>query len=280
MKKIKYILTLIALSCIVVSCEDDEPITAGEGNPLNEEVINIEAVVSAEFDVVGEGINFDYTVTIPSALPSDADITVELELSNGRITTSRVEFAAGATTGTETITVAAEDDFITGDAVEGTPNSAVLKVTGVLLDPLVTGTAYTISSNDLSLGMYSIVPEPNPAGLEILMDWPEAGVNDIDLGLFTGAGSFLRASETGSRYESITVENTEPDGTYLLASVAFTAPPVGGLPLKFFFVTPEGDLEVFDVDYPEAGGLVLSLSFDKVTDVDTGITSYGNFTIL
>ena len=37
-----------------VSCEDDDPLTAGDGDPLNENIISVDATVSTTQPTVGE----------------------------------------------------------------------------------------------------------------------------------------------------------------------------------------------------------------------------------
>lgn len=284
MKKIKYIFLLTVLSGTLFSCTDDDPISAGNGDPLNKEVVNVEATLTTEFDVIGEGTDFDFTVTLPNALPSKATITVELELDNGQITSDTVVVKAGETVRTGTITVAADDGYLIGDdPFLGAENAATLRTRAIMLDPLVSGTTYTISSNEVDLGVYRFVPEPNPAGLEILLDWVDPSSNDLDLYLVDSPPSaILDRSESGSRYESITVLSSDyADGTYLIAAASFTTPPAGGTPMKLILTLPTGELETIDLVFPEGdGGLEFFVSFDKSTNLESGIISYTNFTVL
>jgi len=284
MKKLnfKYVFLSLAVVFAFSSCEDEDPISAGDGNPLNENVINLDATIAAEYDVIGEGTSFDFTVTIPSALSSDATVTAELALDNGAFSTGTATILAGETTATGTITAPADDDVISGtDPFVGAADAATLKASAVLLETLETGNAYTISSNVLDLGVYALVEEPDAGAIGIRMDWIDPDVNDLDLYLLNSGFSTISAQETGSRYEVINEDNADlPDDTYLLGVVSFTAPPAGGTPLVMLITLPDGNLEVFNFTYPEGAGSIIPLSFDKVTDAETGVITYENFTVL
>ena len=271
MKKmnLKYLFLALAVVFTFSSCEDEDPISAGDGNPLNENVINIDATISAEYNVIGEGTSFDFTVTIPNALSRKAIITAELELANGTFSTDTLSIAAGETSGTGTITAPADDDLASGDdPFIGAADAATLRTKAILLDPLEDGNTYIINSNELSLGVYRLVQEPDAGAIGIRMDWLDSDVNDLDLYLLNSGFSTISAQETGTRYEVINALNSDlADDTYLLGVVSFTAPPAGGTPLVILITLPNGNLEVFNFTYPEGAGSIIPLSFDKVTNL-------------
>lgn len=285
MKKIfnlKYIAFIGLFGLLLTSCEDDEAISAGEADPLNKEVVNIDATIESELDAFGEGKSFEFTVTLPSSFQSDATVTVTLDLDNGARTTGTAIVEAGSTTGTGSITAAPDDSVETDTDYLGSQNAARLYATAILLDELVPGTTYTISSNVIDLAIYDTLPDTDPAGLTVFLDWANPDVNDLDLYLldFPVTGQF-DASESGSRYEEILMESADyADGTYSVAVASFTAVPAGGTPLSIVFIRPTGDLEVFNFTYPEGSPGEIYVSFEKTTDPETGVISYTNFTIL
>lgn len=286
MKKynLKYILVFAALSLIFGACEDDTAISAGEGDPLNENVINLDATVASAQTITGEANKLPFTVTLPQSFSSEATVTARIILDSGASTTGTAVIEAGATTGTGSITLPADDDVFSSSGLFGLPDAATLSLIAIALEELETGKAYTISSNSLSLGLYDDTLDPDAGGLNLLLDWENPADNDLDLYVFDATGATnLEFSESGSRYESDLFENTgRADGTYLIVIASYTQPPVGGFAYKLLVTLPTGELIDLDGMIPETfpAGLQLVGTFDKVTDAVTGVVSYENIVLL
>ncbi|GAA0724890.1 hypothetical protein GCM10009430_29800 [Aquimarina litoralis] len=277
---LKYILAIAVFGLLFTACEDDDPITAGIGDPLTKEVINLDATIASDITITGEGNVVDFTVTLPQSFNSAVTVTARATLDNGNFTTGTAEIDAGATTGTGSITLSPDDSVIDGSTIDGIADAVSIELIGILLDELVPDTTYTISSNVLSLGLY---PDTLPAagGLNILFDWDNPAVNDLDLEVIDRAfTSIFESSGTGSRFESDLFQTTgRADGIYDVYYTIFSASPTEDINFNVLFTLPDGRLTVVSGVIP-AGSAASTrtpiATFEKSTDAVTGVTSYIN----
>lgn len=281
MKKLN--LKYIVLSLTVLffcACEDDEPISAGMGDPANATVVNLEGTITPDLLVVGEGNVIGFEVTLPNSFTSDATVSARIELDNGTSSIGTATVEAGATTGRGTITIPADDDVITGDTIGGVSNAAEISLVAILLEELVPNTTYTITSPIVDLGIYSDTL-PADSGLNILFDWEDPANNDFDLFAFpiTG-GTSIEGSGTGSRFEGFLFQNAgRADAEYIIAYEIFGTPPANDVGYELLFTLPDGSLEILSgtiaAGTPADSVLALAI-FEKSTDPVSGEVSYIN----
>ncbi|RZS99940.1 hypothetical protein [Aquimarina brevivitae] len=278
--RLKYIAFVGLFGLILTSCEDDNPVTAGIGDPLDKEIINIDATIASDVTVTGEGNVVDFTVTLPQAFSTDVTVTATARMDNGGVTTGTAEIAAGATTGAGTVTISPDDSVIDGETIEGASDALTIELTAILLDELVPGTTYTISSNELSLGIY---PKTLSAagGINILLDWNGAPGIDIDMQVIDrGFTAIFENAASGDRFEEDLFENTgRADGIYDVYVIAFTPVAAGGTDYNVLFTLPDGRLVAVNGTLPEStpvGVRIPVATFEKSTNVDTGVVSYIN----
>ncbi|MDY8134434.1 hypothetical protein [Aquimarina sp. 2201CG5-10] len=281
MKKLNFKYILLSLAILAFgSCDDDDPISAGIGDPSTKNIINLESTVASDLAVIGEGNVIGFSVTLPQGLSSDATVTARITLDNGNTSTGTATVAAGATTGTGTITVPADDGVITGDTVGGVSNAAQLSLIAILLDELEPNTTYTITSNTVDLGIYADTL-PSDSGLNILFDWEDPATNDLDMQVIDRAFTFIfETSESGNRFESDLFQNAgRDDGIYDVYTIIFTASPTVDLNYDLLFTLPDGSLEVINGTLPAGSPNLTRIpiaTFEKSTDAVTGEVSYIN----
>ncbi|MHA7058607.1 hypothetical protein ACWGOQ_0015390 [Aquimarina sp. M1] len=280
LNKLKYISIIAVFGLLFTACEDDDPISAGIGDPLNKEVINLEATIASDVTVTGEGNRVDFTVTLPQSFSSDATVTARAIFDNGNSTTGTAVVEAGSTVGTGFVTLSPDDNVIDGDSIDGAADAVEISLIGILLDELIPDTTYTISSNALSLGIY---PDTLPAagGLNILFDWDNPGANDLDMDVidrdFT---AIFESSGTGSRFESDLFQTSgRADGIYDIYATIFSASPTEPIDYNVLMTLPNGVLEVVSGTLPAGSPSSTRIpiaTFEKSTNVETGVTSYIN----
>ncbi|WP_299440283.1 hypothetical protein [uncultured Aquimarina sp.] len=276
---LKYIILSLAVLCFC-ACDDDDPISAGDGDPLSETVVNLEATITPDLLVIGEGNVISFQVTLPNSFSSDATVTARITLDNGNNSIGTATVLAGATTGSGTITVPADDGVITGDTVGGVSNAATITLVAILLDELVSGTTYTISSNSVDLGIYADTL-PADSGMNVLFDWEDPATNDLDMEIIDRAfTSIFESAASGSRFESDLFQNAgRDDGIYDVYVTIFTASPTVDLNYDLLMTGPDGVLYVVNGALPAgspAGTRIAIATFEKVTDAVSGEVSYIN----
>jgi len=281
MKKFNLKYIVLSLSILFFcACEDDDPISAGMGDPTNSTVVNLEGTITPDLLVVGEGNVIGFQVSLPNSFSSDATVTARIELDNGTSNIGTATVLAGATTGTGTITVPADDDVITGNTIGGVSNAARIFLIAILLDELVEDTAYTLSSPSVDLGIYSDTL-PADSGLNILFDWENPATNDFDMEVIDrGFTALFEVSETGNRFESALFQNAgRDDGIYDIYVTIFTDSPTVDVNYEFLFTSPDASLTVINGVLPAgspSGSRIPLASFEKLTDPVTGDVSYIN----
>lgn len=277
---LKYIILALVAIIGFSSCEDDDPISAGIGDPSNKNVVNVEATVTPAQTIIGEGNLLSFQVTVPNSFSTNVTITARIELDNGNSTIGTATIAAGATTGTGTISVPADDGVITGDTVGGVANAGKLFLIAILLEDLEPNTTYTISSNTADLGIYADT-RPADSGLNIILDWEDPANNDFDMQVIDRAfTTIFETAETGSRFEFDLFQNAgRADGIYDIYVIIFTPSPTVDVKYDLLMTHPDGRLEVISSAIPAgspAGVRIPIATFEKSTDAVTGEVSYIN----
>ncbi|MFD2589071.1 hypothetical protein ACFSQJ_19250 [Croceitalea marina] len=275
-----YFLFGLLMAFTIVSCEDDEPFSAGEGDPLLKNVISLTATLSTDQLTVGEGNVIDFDVTLPNSFASDASVTVRVELDNGQTTTGTATVAAGATAGSGSLTMPPDDGVVGGTTVAGALNAAQLFAEAILLDELEPGNTYVLTSNVVDLNIY---PDTLPVagGINVIADWNGAPGVDIDMQMIDRAfTTIFEDAASGSRFESDLFQNVgREDGIYDVYLIAFTPVDPAGTPYAVLFTLPDGRL--VDVTGTLAGDTPLGTripvaTFEKTTNAETGVISYIN----
>lgn len=265
----------------VVSCEDDEPVSAGEGDPLTKNVVSVDAMVTALQPNVGEGNLTPFAVTIGNSFSSDATVTVKVTFDNGEVSTGTAVVPAGTTTGTGSLTMPADDGFIPNGLVA--ENAGTLSAVAILLDDLVADTTYVIAPNSTDIGIFSDTLAV-AGGLNSILDWSNSANVDLDFFVVNEAGMDLESGETGSRFESDLFQTIgRADGVYTFETIIFGAPADEAINYQALSTLPDGSLNVFEGTLPagSAQGVRIPLgTFEKITDEVSGTISYTNFTAL
>jgi len=266
----------------VLSCEDDEPISAGDGDPLAKNVVSVDAMVTALQPNVGEGNLTPFAVTIGNTFSSDATVTVKVTFDNGDVSTGTALVPAGATTGTGALTMPADDGFIPAGLVA--ENAGTLSAIAILLDELVEDTTYVIAPNATDIGIFSDTLGV-AGGLNSIFDWSNSENADLDFYVIDEAfTAIFEDSETGSRFESDLFETVgREDGVYVFYTIIFTAPADEAIDYQVLSTLPDGSLNVFEGTLPAGspqGSFIPLGSFEKITDEVSGTISYTNFTAL
>jgi hypothetical protein len=280
MKNIKFLLLTMSLIALSTSCEDDDPFTAGEGDPLLKTVVPIVATVSTDQLSIGEGNVMDFSVTLPNSFGSDTSVTVRVLLDNGQTNTGTASVAAGSTTGTGSLTMPPDDGLLTGDTVDGAINGAELFAEAILLDELVPGTTYTLTSNVVDLNIYPRTLAVG-GGINIISDWN--GAPDIDIDMYVIDRAFttiFERAESGSRFEEDLFQNVgRPDGIYDVHLSLFTPAAPGGTPYAVLMTLPDGrlvDVRGTLAEDEALGTFIPVATFEKSTNAETGVVSYIN----
>ncbi len=284
LNKLKYLSFAVALGLTFVACEDDDPITAGAGDPDTKNIVNLDATLTTAQSATGEGNTLAFSVTLPQTFASDATVTTRVELDNGETTLGTATVAAGATSGTGSIVLPGDDGVITGATIAPVDNSATLKVVGFLLEEEEPGTLYVVNSNTVDLALYPDTLAPD-GGLNILLDWDNPAANDLDLQVIDRAfTAIFENSDSGDRFESDLFQNTgRADGIYDIYVIPFTAVPAEGINFALLLTQPDGTLAVLNGSIPSTattGARVAVGTFEKVTDPVTGVVSYENIELL
>ena len=250
MKNIKFIpLFLIALTLIVSSCAiDNDPA-----------VIPMGEAVTASLDKTGEIYAFDgdeisVGFVLSRTLAESTQFTYTL---NG------VEKSIDLIQGQQSVTLAIPN-------VVGASNSIVL--TGAYA---LNNDAVLVGSTNTSVTFIS-VPAINSNGLEILMTWSNAVENDLDLWLTNEPPTTsIVTSQTGTPSESLTFDNTQPDGTYNILPRVWSAVDAT-VDVKMYIIHPNGTIEIFNdsVSGETTQAFYYFVKFEKVTDAGTGDVTY------
>ncbi|TVZ23982.1 hypothetical protein JM84_2940 [Dokdonia sp. Hel_I_63] len=263
----------------VVSCEDDEAVSAGEGDPLTKNIVSVDAMVTALQPNVGEGNLTPFAVTIGNSFSSDATVTVKVTFDNGDVSTGTALVSAGTTTGTGSLTMPSDDGFIPEGLVA--ENAGTLSATAILLDELVEGTTYVVSPNSTDIGIFSDTLGI-AGGLNSILDFSNPQVNDLDFYVLDENFQTFESSTSFDRFERDLFETVgRPDGVYTFYVVSFGASEA--IDYQVLSTLPDGSLNVFTgtlpVDTPQATFIPVG-SFEKITDEVSGTISYTNFTAL
>lgn len=265
-----------------VSCEDDEPISAGEGDPLTKNIVSVDAMVTALQPNVGEGNLTPFAVTIGNSFSSDATVTVKVTFDNGEVSTGTAVVPAGTTTGTGSLTMPTDDGFIPAGLVA--EDAGTLSAVAIRLDELVEGTTYVVAPNETSIGIFSDTLGI-AGGLNSIFDWTNPENADLDFYVIDEAfTAILESSETGSRFESDLFQTIgREDGVYVFYTSIFTAPADEAIDYQVLSTLPDGSLNAFEGTLPAGspqGSFIPLGSFEKITDEVSGTVSYTNFTAL
>jgi hypothetical protein len=276
----KYIVCLLSLA-LVFSCEDDDPISAGNADPLNKIIVDVPVTVSSPDVGIGEGNLAKFDVTLGQSFASDATITVRIDMDNGRFTTGTTEVPAGSTSASGTILVPADDSLMPATIIS--PNSATIQAIGILLDEPVADTVFAADSNVFDLNVWSQSQEID-AGLVVQMDWNGAPAVDVDMYIIdAGFTAIFEQAESGDRFEVDLFGNAEhADGDYVVYTRVFAPDPLtDDTPLSVLLVKPDNVLESFSFTVPAgtaaADGFIPLVQFTKNTNAETGVTSYTAF---
>lgn len=266
----------------VISCEDDEAVSAGEGDPLTKNIVSVDAMVTALQPNVGEGNLTPFAVTIGNSFSSDATVTVKVTFDNGDVSTGTAVVPAGTTTGTGSLTMPSDDGFIPAGLVA--ENAGTLSATAILLDDLEADTTYVIAPNSTDIGIFSDTLGV-AGGLNSIFDWTNPEGADLDFFVIDEAfTTILESSESGTRFESDLFQTVgREDGVYVFYTVIFGAPADEAIDYQVLSTLPDGSLNAFVGTLPAgvAQGQYIALgSFEKITDEVSGTISYTNFTAL
>lgn len=281
MKRTYLLLIIFGASIGLISCEDDDPISAGIGDPLLKDIVSLDIAISTETSIVGEGNVLDFTVVLPQTFESDATITVEVQFDNGGVSTGSAVVKANQTSAMGSITMPPDDGFITGETIFGAADAAKLKAVAFLLDEPIPNTTFAVDSNTVSLGIY---PDTLIAGggLNIMMDWNGAPEIDLDMQVIDrGFTAVFENSAGGVRFESDLFQNVgRPDGIYDVYARPYTTPSTE---FAVLFTLPDGRLKVITGTIPESAGdgtRIPVATFEKITDSETGVVDYINIQAL
>ncbi|WP_299313993.1 hypothetical protein [uncultured Aquimarina sp.] len=259
MKNYKYILSLSVILAGFASCD-------GEDNELNNVVlpeapsVNVTATVtpSATFTSIGSDLDFD--ISVPQGFSNDAIIQVDSK-SGPILSTTQVRLEDGATTGSGTITVL---DIDAG--IGYTPEKVAITASGVRLvtiegegtDETVTPVANdntALSSEAVIIDVYNQFPAVSAVGnMNLLVDWSGAPSNDLDLrGTLTGLGDIDPPSQTGTRYESLSIASNFPDGEFVFSVQIFNTvetQTTADIEYTVFYSLPDGTVAFFTGTLP------------------------------
>jgi len=231
MNNIKKICSFLILSLIIISC------TEGKQNGINVTEKKITATIEPASMATSEDDELSFTVNLPEALPSDFDMRVRVTLNDGRKKDQNVNIPEGMTSVSSTIFLPPADDFSVG--FNGLQDYATIQVMGGVLAQPIEGTSYIVTSEPVSLYVFDKVAPLLEDKISVLFDWDNAGVADLDIYMLNSNNDVLGASETGSRYENLSLDNNMPDGDYsILVSVYATTSST--VPYKLFIKQSDG----------------------------------------
>lgn len=90
--------------------------------------------------------------------------------------------------------------------------------------------------------IFDLAPSLNTNGLEILYDWENPEINDIDLEIIdAGFTGIFDSSGSSTRYEDVLTVNSDPDQDYVLYVRIFTDSPEQDINNRLFFISPTGE---------------------------------------
>lgn len=277
---IKFI-SKIAFSALLISstisCEDDDPLSAGDGDPLNENVIELVGTISTDQPDIGESNFLPFSVNLPQSFSSDATVTARVLLDNGRVSTGTAVVASGQTDGSGLIQIPPDDGFFSAALKDD--NAGTLTITAIALDSLERGNAYVISSNVEDINIWART-EPALGGLNIVTDWIDADTFDIDSEVIDEAfTTIFETGASGSRFEADLFQNAgREDGNYDVYLTIFSGDTAGvEIPYVVNFTRPDGTLVSITGTLPEGAPLGTRIPvarFSRVTDEVTGVTTY------
>ena len=280
----KYIL-MLAVVALFASCSEDDDVAVAPAS-TNIQMI-VEAFVNSQIEITGHAgtnnanieLGFRLTEHSTSYRGSDVNITYD---------------------GNEYVIPAGEDEVIVGVTnVEfelDAPGGGEIPFNGITMTSIIDFTAnfevvidnrpsdlvvIKKGSITVSATVYNQLPQSNPNGIELLLDWENPGANDVDLYFSLGdvngdyLGWYLR-SWTVSRYENLTLPLDDSfDDSSMLGTdqyfVEINTQWVSGqaaVDYKLFVAYPDGSLEIFDGT--TTGGEVnnMDIKVVKTTDMD------------
>ncbi|WP_298318719.1 hypothetical protein [uncultured Aquimarina sp.] len=257
MKNYKYILSLYIILAGFASCDED--------NELNNVVlpeapsVSVTATVTPSATFTSIGGDLDFNITVPQGFSSDAIIQVDSK-SASVLSSTQVRLLDGETTGSGTITPL---NIAGGVAYE--PQKVALTASGVRLvniegeddDETITpvdNDNTALSSEPVIIDIYNQLPAVSAAGnAVVLIDWSGAPANDLDLsGELVGLGS-LTPSQTGSRYETLTIASNFPDGEFVFSVQIFNqteTQTTEDIEYTLFYSLPDGTVDLFTATLP------------------------------
>ncbi len=279
MKNFKKIFFALSLSAFMFSsCSDDDPQTAGDGDPLNEESIEVvDVTVSSTQPKVGEGDRVAVSVTIGKTFATDVTVGIKATFDNGDQTLGSISVPSGSTTGTGSI-VMPSDDGVSSGTFDGSINFGSLEAFSILLKELEPNTSYVVNSNVVNFDVLDLTLSVS-AGLNLLFDWANPDGNDLDMYVFDSATfTQFESSASGSRYESDLFQTQgRPDGEYFIGINVFSTTDTT-IPYRFALTRPDGFVDIYEGEFVNPSGFIYPVVyFTKTTDQVTGIVTYESY---
>jgi hypothetical protein len=272
MKKIKYILLILAIGFSVTACYDDDPIN----KVVTQGLTDITLSVASSSTVTAEGFGVPFTASIPNTFSSDVDVEASLKFQGGIVNTL-VTIPAGSTSADGSIQMQSNDGL---NKFSGRP--VALSLTGLAVSGAVAGepTVFNITSNEINITSYDRVQWPYGSAtiagrMTALFDWGDPANNDLDMLIFRDDFTQVEGAASGSRWETDIFNDTHADGNYFVAIDFWIAS--GDIPWKIFFVHPDQTtVTSFEGTFVGAqdGDFVFPLiNFTKTTD-GSGVVTY------
>ncbi len=273
MKKYIKFFYVALLSLAFFSCEDDEAISAGDGDPLGETVATVDITVTT-IAKAGEGDRIPVTVSLGQSFASDVAVGIRATLDNGNQTQGSVTVPAGSTSATGSVVLPADDGFDSG-TFEGESDYGTLTAFAILLDELEPNTSYVTNSTDASFDLLDLTLDVD-GGLNVLFDWANPDINDLDMFIFDyDTFTQWEGAASGDRYEQDLFQTPgRPDGDYFIAVDVWIATD-SSIPWRFMLTRPDGFVDVYEGTFENPSGLIFPVvEFTKTTDEVSGEITY------
>jgi hypothetical protein len=276
MKTTYYI--IIAISLLTIwSCGDDDYSRTYIDNEVKTDLVGtlqLERTKAAPLSPIG------FTFTLPQGFASEATVQVTANRQvNGAFpaydeTIATVTIPAGATSGSGSI--AMPGDSGAAIAWGGISDYVEISLTGIALtqpedgsldDPFVlTSEAVSVTGLEYN-STYMSNPSLVEGALQILLDWENPDVNDIDMYVTSYAdGEDYETAESGSRYEGDFFNASHPDGEYYVA-VGFWSinEGQGDLPYSLTFTWPDGSTVLYESVFVDSENLSYEFPLINIT---------------
>lgn len=273
----------LTLCVTAFSCESDD---LGKNNSISASPENVDTTIALtpDFLFVGEGDSFNYSVTLPQSFSVNSSITSQIVVDNNpvRNSSSAIALDAGSTSGTGTMEVPGQDGL---SIANYNGSKGLLKVTAINANDGASN-VYLPVSNTVEVNVFDRVPANSAAQMNVLLDWEDiATVNDLDLRIVNNPITALIPTgngTTGSRYEEGFLENTVPDGDYIIAAQIFdTTNATTTAPINFrvMLAFPDGSKQLVEGTIPAGatttpGGQVTIASLNTLVEITKSGSTY------